>query len=36
MTIQTIPAGYRHDLSLIMDDDSPQLISPPSYPAVSE
>ncbi|KAJ5791593.1 uncharacterized protein N7518_008604 [Penicillium psychrosexuale] len=30
------PAGYRHDLSLIMDDELPQLISPPGYPAVSE
>ncbi|KAJ5997397.1 hypothetical protein N7522_009057 [Penicillium canescens] len=29
------PAGYRHDLSLIMDDNLPQLVSPPGYPAVS-
>ncbi|KAJ5666055.1 uncharacterized protein N7477_008503 [Penicillium maclennaniae] len=29
------PAGYRHDVSLIMDDDLPQLVSPPGYPAVS-
>ncbi|KGO74630.1 hypothetical protein PITC_002750 [Penicillium italicum] len=30
------PAGYRHDLSLIMDDNLPQLVSPPGYPVVSE
>ncbi|KAJ5690359.1 hypothetical protein N7462_004751 [Penicillium macrosclerotiorum] len=30
------PAGYRHDLSLITDDDLPALVSPPGYPVVSE
>lgn len=30
------PAGYRHDLSLIMDDNLPQLVSPPGYPVVLE
>ncbi|KAJ5472944.1 hypothetical protein N7530_006945, partial [Penicillium desertorum] len=30
------PAGYRHDLSLITDDNLPALVSPPGYPVVSE
>ncbi|OQD62979.1 hypothetical protein PENPOL_c010G03975 [Penicillium polonicum] len=30
------PAGYRHDLSLITDDNLPTLISPPGHPVVSE
>ncbi|KAJ5957888.1 hypothetical protein N7501_012167 [Penicillium viridicatum] len=30
------PAGYRHDLNLITDDNLPTLISPPGHPVVSE
>ncbi|KAJ9485749.1 hypothetical protein VN97_g7602 [Penicillium thymicola] len=30
------PAGYRHDLSLITDNNLPTLVSPPGYPVVSE
>ncbi|KAJ5940132.1 hypothetical protein N7516_000300 [Penicillium verrucosum] len=29
-------AGYRHDLSLIIDNNLPTLVSPPGYPVVSE
>lgn len=30
------PAGYKHDLSLVTDDNLPRLISPPGYPTVTE
>lgn len=29
------PAGYRHDLSLVTDDNLPFVVSPPGYPVIS-
>jgi hypothetical protein len=34
-SVLPFPAGYRHDLSLITDDNLPHLVSPPGYPVVS-